>query len=280
MEVVDADLRDYFNTIPHRPLMKSVARRVSDGAILSLKKAWLTVPEIEATPRGTKRTTEARDKGRGTPQGGVISPLLSNLYFRRFLLAWHEHGHAKRLDAYVTNYADDLVVCCKPGNGRAAMAVMRRVMERLGLTVNEEKTRIARLPEESFEFLGYSFRRMYKRDGKAFIGTRPSRKAVRRVVRRIHDETSRRWTNSTVEKRVEEVNRVVRGWCGYFDQGPVGAEYQMLTRYIAWRFRRWLEKKHRLRTRGTRRFRYAYLFDALGLIKPSALLDDPTRAKA
>ena len=103
MEVVDADLRDYLNTTPHVPLMKSVARRVSDGVILSRIKAWLTVPEIKPPPRGTKRTTEARDKGRGTPQGGVTSPLLSSLCFRRFLLGWHKHGHPTHLDARVTN---------------------------------------------------------------------------------------------------------------------------------------------------------------------------------
>jgi len=118
-EVVDADLSDYFTTIPHGPLLRCVARRVNDGQVLSILKRWLTVPVWERTNRGaTLCTTEARDRKRGTPQGGTASPLLANLYFRRFLRAWYEHGHYRRLDAHVVNYADDLVICCRPGNGR------------------------------------------------------------------------------------------------------------------------------------------------------------------
>src|SRR3954465_9639516 len=114
------------------------------------------MPVVERTPRGTRRTTEARNRHRGTPQGATCSPLLSNLYFRRFLLAWERHGHRRRLDAHVVNYADDLVICCRPGNGEAALATMRELMTRLGLAVNEGKTGLVRLPEASFDFLGYS----------------------------------------------------------------------------------------------------------------------------
>lgn len=143
-----------FGSIPHGPLMRCVARRIADGAVLSIIKAWLEAPVVERDARGERCNTEARDRHRGTPQGGVISPLLANLYFRRFLLAWEQHGHRRRLDAHVVNYADDLVICCPPGNGRAALAAMRQLMARLGLTVNEEKTRLVSLPEEHFDFLG------------------------------------------------------------------------------------------------------------------------------
>jgi hypothetical protein len=137
-------------------------------------KSWLTAPVIERDQRAVRCTTEAKDRHRGTPQGSPISPLLANLYFRRFLLAWERFGHRKRLDAYVVNYADDFVICCRPANGPAALMAMRQLMMRLGLTVNEAKTRLVRLPEQSFDFLGYTIGRFYGKDGAPYIGTRPS----------------------------------------------------------------------------------------------------------
>jgi RNA-directed DNA polymerase len=221
-DVVDADLSDYFTTIPHGPLIRCVTRRVADGTVLSVLKQWLTAPVWERTSRGgMNRTTEARDRNRGTPQGGSASPLLANLYCRRFLLAWYGHGHADRLDAHVVNYADDLVICCRPGNGAEALARMRRLMERLGLTVNDRKTRLACVPEESCDFLGFTIGRFYGRHGKAFIGTEPSRKSLKRIIERIHDETTSRWNMDSAEKRVTELNALLRGWSGYFNQGRV-----------------------------------------------------------
>ena len=164
-ELVDADLSDYFTSIPHGPLMRCVSRRVADGTLLSVIKSWLTAPVIERDQRATRCTTEAKDRHRGTPQGSPISPLLANLYFRRFLLAWERFGHRAWLDAHVVNYADDLVICCRPGNGPAALATMRQLMTRLGLSVNEAKTQLVRLPEQSFDFLGYSIGRFYGKDG-------------------------------------------------------------------------------------------------------------------
>ena len=146
-EVVDADLSDYFNTIPHGALMKCVSRRIADGQVLSVIKQWLRAPVEERAAHGkTIRSTEAADKSRGTPQGGVVSPLLANLYFRRFILAWKQFGIGARLNACVVNYADDLVICCPPGKGEAAMASFRAVMTKLALTVNEKKSRLAKLP--------------------------------------------------------------------------------------------------------------------------------------
>ncbi len=139
-EVVDADLRDYFTSIPHAPLLRSLSRRIADGTMLHIIKGWLTAPVVEVIDGRPVQTTEARRTKRGTPQGGVISPLLANCYFRRFLLAWHSHGHRDQLNAHVVNYADDFVICCRPGNAEAAMTRMAKLVTRLGLEVNATKT--------------------------------------------------------------------------------------------------------------------------------------------
>jgi RNA-directed DNA polymerase len=280
-EVVDADLSDYFTTIPHGPLLRCVARRVMDGQILSLLKRWLTVPVWERTRRGAILcTTEARDRKRGTPQGGTASPLLANLYFRRFLRAWYEHGHYRRLDAHVVNYADDLVICCRPGNGPEALTIMRRLMERLGLTVNERKTRIACVPGESFDFLGYTLGRFYGKDGQPFVGTEPSRKALQRIIERIHNETTPRWNSLPVEKRVVELNALLRGWSGYFNQGRVIRAYRIIRRYTERRLRRWLMRRAGQRGTGYRQYPDEYLYKTLGLYRLPDNRAAVTNAKA
>jgi RNA-directed DNA polymerase len=148
-QIVDADLSGYFDSIPHADLLKSVARRIVDGAMLHLIKMWLEAPVEETDEKGNKhRSTRNRDEGRGTPQGAPISPLLSNLYMRRFVLGWKKLGHEKRLAAYIVNYADDLVICCR-GRAEEALATMRDIMGKLKLTVNETKTRVCKLPEEN-----------------------------------------------------------------------------------------------------------------------------------
>jgi retron-type reverse transcriptase len=192
-EVVDADLSGYFDTIPHAELVRSVARRVSDRHLLALIKQWLVAP-VEEQDGPRCRTTQAKDDKRGVPQGAPLSPLLVNVYMRRFLLGWKMLGHQSRLRAYIVNYADDFVICCR-GTAVEAMIVMRDMMERLKLTVNEQKTQLRRLPDESVTFLGYTIGRCYSpRAGRAYIGTRPSRQSVRRVTSRISELTSNRMT--------------------------------------------------------------------------------------
>ena len=279
-EVVDADLRDYFGSIPHGPLMRCVARRVADGTVLSVIKSWLEMPVVERTPRGDRRGTEARDRHRGTPQGATCSPLLSNLYFRRFLLAWERHGHRQRLDAHVVNYADDFVICCPPGNGGTALTIMRQLMARLGLTVNEAKTRLARLPEASFVFLGYETGRSYGKGGTPFIGTRPSRKAVKRLIGAIHDATTPQWYPDEPTNRIRRLNTMIRGWAGYFDQGPVVRVYRAIQLYTERRVRRWLMRRSGRRGTGYRRYPDAHLYEVLGLYKLPGRRVDPPNAKA
>ncbi len=169
--VVDADLSGYFDSIPHPELMLSVARRVSDKAMLHLIKQWLVAPVEETDERGrVRRTTRNKDTKRGTPQGAPISPLLANLYMRRFVLGWKTLGHETRYQARIVNYADDFVILCRR-RADDALTAMRDMMTRLKLTVNETKTHVCRLPAESFDFLGYTFGQMYsRRTGGAYLG--------------------------------------------------------------------------------------------------------------
>ena len=264
-EVVDADLRDYFTSIPHAPLMRSLERRIADGRVLKMIKRWLVAPVVENISGRRIQTTEARRKKRGTPQGGVISPLLANCYSRRFLLAWQLHGHQDQLDAYIVNYADDFVICCRPGNAEVALTKMEALMMRLGLEVNKAKTRITRLPEESFDFLGYTVGGFHGKDGRIYTGTRPSQKAMRSLLKRIHERTTPQWYADTPLNTVARINTLLRGWCGYFNQGPIMATRERLRRYTEMRIRRWLMRRSGYRGTGLNRFPAKYLHETLGL---------------
>jgi RNA-directed DNA polymerase len=183
-EVVDADLADYFGSIPHSDLLKSVARRIVDRRVLHLIKMWLECPVEETDDRGRKtRTTEARDNRRGIPQGSPISPLLANLYMRRFVLGWKMLGLERSLGTRIVTYADDLVILCRKGKAGEALQRLRAIMGKLKLTVNDEKTRICKVPEGQLDFLGYTFGRMHSaRTGKTYLGYRPSKKSIKRMI--------------------------------------------------------------------------------------------------
>jgi group II intron reverse transcriptase/maturase len=214
VEVVDADLSGYFDSIPHAELLQSVARRVSDGALLRLVKQWLVAPVEETDERGRRtRTTRNKDTGRGTPQGAPLSPLLANLYMRRFVLGWKTLGHERNLRAKIVNYADDFVICCRRGYGAKALSTMRHIMERLKLTVNDAKTHLCQLPGGKFNFLGYTFGRIWsRRTGRPYLGHCPSKKTHQRLRDQIHAETSRNWLWQSEEEMVAKLNRVLVGW--------------------------------------------------------------------
>jgi group II intron reverse transcriptase/maturase len=267
-QVVDADLSGYFDSIPHAELLKSLARRISDGAMMHLLKLWLCMAVEEEDDRGRKhRTTRNRDEGKGTPQGAPISPLLSNLYMRRFVLGWKTLGHQERLKAFIVNYADDLVICCR-GSAQEALAAMREMMSRLKLTVNETKTRVCQVPKEQFDFLGYTFGRLWSpRTGRPYLGVCPSKKRIARICDRVTEATDRRGTSRPTAEVIADLNRMVLGWANYFSLGSVSKAYRIVDSHVGHRLKMWLNSKHKVGCVGEKRFVSAVEACQLGLVR-------------
>ena len=267
-EVVDADLSDYFGQIPHAELMRSIARRVSDGRVLGWIKAWLEMAVEEDDGHGGRcRTNRARRERRGTPQGSPLSPLLSNVYMRRFIMGWKVLGYAQRFNAEIVNYGDDFVVL---GRAPAAemVAAVSALMKGLKLTVNAEKTRCCRVPEEPIEFLGYRIGRNYRRDtGRAYIGTRPSKASVRSIRRRVSELTASRNELLPPWLVVERLNRLLTGWANYFILGQIGPAYEAVDQHAKRRLRRWLCRKHKVRSGSYVRFPDTRLWQEYGLTR-------------
>ena len=267
-EVVDCDLSNYFGEIPHAELLKSFARRISDGRMLKLIKAWLEMPVEEDDGEGGKRrTNRARKERKGTPQGAPLSPLASNLYMRRFILGWKALGYARRFRSEIVNYADDL---CVLGEAPAAemLTAVERLMVGLRLQVNERKTRCLRCPEEAFEFLGYRIGRIYRPTGKgSYTGTRPSKASVQGICRKISDMTTRRHCWQSSEVVVERLNRTIVGWANYFSLGHVSPAYSAVNRHAEQRLRRWLGRKHKVKFGTYVRFPDERLHDEYGLVR-------------
>lgn len=265
-EVVDADVSQYFDTIPHAELMKSLARRISDGKLLRLLKLWLKAPVAEATRGGGWRYSGGKRATRGTPQGGVISPLLANLYMNRYLKVFRLRGLDRRYGARLVNYADDFVVLCRYGAAEV-LAQSRRWFAQMGLTLNEQKTRVCDGRRESFNFLGYTFGPMrYRKDGHGYLGAAPAKQAVQRVKGRIRG-ILRPSNQAPRDVVVGELNRLLRGWANYFGYGTRYPAYRAVDNYVYERARHFLRRRHKVPTRGTRRFSAEVVFGELGVVR-------------
>jgi group II intron reverse transcriptase/maturase len=277
-EVVDADLSGYFDTIPHQKLMKSIARRISDKHLLGLIKRWLKAPVEDEEQSGGSDQGNRRSKG--TPQGSPLSPLLSNLYFRRFILGWKQLGFPRKYGAEIVNFADDFVICCRRSAEKALEAV-QMILNKLDLILNEEKTQICSVPKENLTFLGYTIGRCYStRTGKPYIGTRPSKQRIQRICRGISEATDPRWLPLDSQVIVGQLNRKLVGWSNYFCLGPVSRAYRVVDSHSRYRLRRWLRKKHKVQSAGTTRFSDEYLYEELQLVRLEQRTRDLPWAKA
>jgi RNA-directed DNA polymerase len=268
VHVVDADLSKYFDTIPHRELMRSVARRVSDGKMLRLIKMWLKAPAEETDDRGHTLRTGGERSREGTPQGGVISPLLANVYIHRLLKTWEKFGLERHLRARIINYADDLVILCRDRFGaESALKSLRWIVERLGLRLNEEKTHLRHAKEESFDFLGYTFGPMVsRRTGAGYLGMTPSKKRVKRFKQKLRG-VLRPGNQRRIQHVVAALNRKLVGWKNHFSVGTRAGVYRSLDEYACMLLRKFLVRRHKVPGRGTRRFGNQWLRSSLGLVQ-------------
>lgn len=265
-EVVDADLSKYFDTIPHRELMQSVARRLVDRDMLRLIKAWLKVPVEERDGKGNRRMTGGKSSTCGTPQGGVVSPMLANLYMNRFLKGWRITQRGKQFRAQVVNYADDFVILSR-GYAAQALEWTRKVMPRLGLTLNEAKTKLKEARRESFDFLGYTFGpQRYRKDGHWYLGAGPSKKSVARLRQKVNDILVPSNTGSWPEVR-DRLNSILRGWSSYFNYGTRLLAYRAVDNHVAERVRHFLRRRQQESSRGTRRCPDQVIFGPLGVLR-------------
>ena len=265
-DVVDADLSKYFDTIPHGELLQSVLRRIVDRNVLRLIKLWLRSPVEETGGDGKRRMSGGKKSRRGVPQGGTLSPLLASLYMNRFLKSWRLSGQGHRLRAEIVNYGDDFVILSR-GHAREALAWTRQVMGRLGLTLNEAKTSVREARQESFDFLGYSFGpHWFRKDGHWYLGASPSKRSVSRLKAKVRGVLGPGNHAPWPEVR-DQLNSMLRGWSHDFDHGTRMPAYRAVNNAVYEAVRHFLVRRHKVSSRGTRRFPDRVVFGELGVIR-------------
>ena len=269
-QVIDADLSKYFDSIPHAKLMAVVAERIVDGGILHLIKLWLKAPVIGEDDNGVKKTVGGgKANSKGTPQGGVISPLLANCYLHILDRIWQRQHLKGNLKAHLVRYADDFVVMCRK-DVQEPLKVVRHVLERLGLSLNEAKTQVVDATEASFDFLGFSIRMSRGlRTGKPYPNVRPSDKSLMKIKTKLTALTRRELTPIALDKMVGNVNRSLRGWANYFHYRNSNQVMEKVKTHAEQRLRQHLMKRHKVKDRGVGegRFPSVELYRRYGLYK-------------
>jgi len=270
-EVIDADLSKYFDTIPHANLMAVVAERICDGAVLHLIQMWLKAPVIEVGRDGKKRNVGGgKGNRKGTPQGGVISPLLANLYLHLLDRIWERHNLQQRFGARIVRYADDIVLLCRRNHSAGVMAVLQQVLSRLELTLNASKTKIVNAFDGEFGFLGFTiWMGKGRKTGRYYPHVQPSKKACQKIKDRITDLTQRERAIMPLEWVVNEVNATVRGWVGYFHYRNCSQSLSRIRNHVEQRMITHLRKRHKVRDRkaGYAKFPNRSLYEKYGLYK-------------
>jgi len=266
-DAVDADLSKYFDTIPHSELMQCVRRRIVDRQMLHLIKMWWTAPVEEKDEKtGKKRLTGGKDNDRGTPQGGVVSPGLANLYMNRMLKGFRQAKRREQMRARIVNYADDFVILSR-GKAEEALRWTQQVTERLQLTLNAKKTSIKNARQEEFDFLGYTFGpRWDPRTGQRYIGYGPSKKSVGKITEKV-SELLDRGVVQPWEEVCEKLNARLRGWKQYCNRGSTSKAYRAVDAHVEERVRHFLRKRHKVSSQGTRQFCRERVYGALGVIR-------------
>ena len=265
-DIVDADLSKYFDTIPHSELMQCVARRIVDRQMLHLIKMWLKVPVEERDATGKRRLTGGKDHDRGTPQGGVISPGLANLYINRMLKGFRQTRRGEQFRAQIINYADDFVIVSRH-KAAEALEWTRGVVGRLGLTLNEKKTSIRNARQERFDFLGYTFGpHINPCDGHRYRGYSPSKKSVRRIKQKVGELLDGR-NVAPWEEVCRQLNQMLQGWRQYFRIGSTSRAYRAVDEHVYDRVRNFLRRRHKVSSQGTRQFPGERVYGTLGVVR-------------
>ena len=258
--VVDADLKSYFDTIPHDKLLLTVQSKVIDRSVVKLIAMWLKAGVMEEMSVRTATT--------GTPQGGVISPLLANLYLHWLDQTWDKRKFGERVhDAHLVRYADDFVILCKE-RPDFYLEQARQVLDRLGLTLNAKKTRVLNVEAEPFDFLGHRFTvRPSKKTGKQNTFYYPSPKAMNSIKKKVREivQTGQHWELPLLIK--ERINPLLRGWGNYFKMGNSRKHFVSIANYTTYTLCIMLRKKHKKRSKGWRDHPPSWFYDYHGLFK-------------